>query len=104
MFDTLEPNWVFTVFDHSVDIPGGQSSHGSVVDFQQQVLREEFTAVADGSAREERADDRELSALRAALQLQPQRPLLIPAKETLMDSVGPVVLPLLQALRHGEFT
>lgn len=103
LFDTLEPHGVFTVFDHSVDIPGGQSSHGGVVDFQQQVLLEEFTAVAHGSAREKLPDDRELSMFRAALQIQPQLPLLIPAKDTLMDFVGPVVLPLLQSLGHGEF-
>lgn len=104
LFDTLEPHGVFAVFDHSVDIPGGESGHRGVVDFQQQILLEEFPAVACGSAREELADDRELSALRAALQLQPQLPLLIPAKDTLVDFVGPVVLSLLQSLGHGEFT
>lgn len=101
MFDTLESDRVFAVFDHSVDVPGGESGHRGVVDFQQEFILEELAAVARRSAREKLADDRELSILRAALQLQPQLPLPIPAKDALTDFVGPVVLPLLQALGHG---
>lgn len=105
LFDTLESDWVFAVFDHSVDVPGGESGHGGVIDFQQEFILEEFAALAElSSARWELADDRELSILCAALQLQPQPqlPLLIPAKDTLVDFVGPVVLPLLQAFGHGS--
>lgn len=102
LFDTLEPDGVFAVFDHSMDVPGGEPGHRGVVDFQQEFILEEFTAVAHGSAREKLADNRELSILSAALQLQPQLPLLIPAKDTLVDFVSPVVLPLLQALGHGS--
>lgn len=102
LFDTLEPDGVFAVFDHSVDVPGGESRHGGVIDFQQEFLLAEFAAVARRSARQKLADHRELSILRAALQLQPQLPLLAPAKDTLVGFVGPVVLPLFQALGHGS--
>lgn len=70
LFDTLESDRVFAVFDHSVDVPGGESGHRGVVDFQQEFILEELAAVARRSAREKLADDRELSILRAALQLQ----------------------------------
>ena len=102
LFDTLQSDGVFAVFDHSMDVPGGESSHRGIIDFQQEFILEEFAAVANCSTREKLADNRELSILRAALQLQPQLPLLIPAKDTLMDFVSPVVLPLLQALGHGS--
>lgn len=102
LFDTLDPDRVFAVFDHSVDVSGGESGHGGVIDFQQQLILEELAAVAHRTAREKLADNRELSILRAALQLQPQLPLLIPAEDTLVDFVSPVVLPLLQALGHGS--
>lgn len=102
LFDTLEPDGVFAVFDHGVHVPGGESSHGGVIDFQQEFILEEFAAVARRSTRGELPDNRELSILRAALQLQPQLPLLIPAKDTLVDFVSPVVPPLLQALGHGS--
>lgn len=88
--------------DHRQDVPGGESRHGGVIDFQQEFVRAEFAAVAHRSVREELADHRELSILRAAPQLQPQLPVVIPAKDTLVDFVGPVVLPLLQALGHGS--
>lgn len=58
--------------------------------------------MAELPAREKLSDHRELSILRAALQLQPQVSLLIPTKNTLVDFVGPVVLPLLQGLGHGS--
>lgn len=102
LFDTLESDGVFAVFDHSVDVPGGESGHRGIIDFQQEFILAEFAAVADRSGREKLADNRELSILCAALQLQPQLPLLIPAKDTLVDFVSPVVLPLLQALGHGS--
>lgn len=101
LFDTLDPDGLFAVSDHSVDVPGGESGHGGVIDFQQEFILEEFAAVARRSSRGKLADNRELSILCAALQLQPQLPLLIPAEDTLVDFVGPVVLSLLQALGHG---
>lgn len=102
LFDTLESDGVFAVLDHGVDVPGGETRHRGVIDFQQEFIRAEFAAVADRSAREELTDNRELSILRAALQLQSQLPLLIPAQDILVDFVRPVVLPLLQALGHGS--
>jgi len=102
LFDTLESDGVFAVFDHSMDVPGGESSHRGIIDFQEEFIRPQFAAVAHRCAREKLADNRELSILCAALQLQPQLPLLIPAKDTLMDFVSPVVLPLLQGLGHGS--
>ncbi|TNN68761.1 hypothetical protein EYF80_020949 [Liparis tanakae] len=85
LFDTLEPDGVFAVFDHGVHVPGGESSHGGVIDFQEELLRAQLAAAARRSAREELADNRELSVLRAALQLQPELPLLIPAEHALVD-------------------
>lgn len=102
LFDTLEPDGVFAVLDHGVDVPGGEPRHRGVIDFQQEFIRAEFAAVADRSAREELTDNRELSVLCAALQLQSQLPLLIPAQDIVVDFVRPVVLPLLQALGHGS--
>lgn len=102
LFDTLESEGVFAVLDHSMDVPGGESSHRGIIDFQQEFILEEFAAMADRSAREKLADNRELTILCAALQLQPQFPLLIPAKDTLVDFVCPVVLLLLQGLGHGS--
>lgn len=103
LFDALESDGVLAVLDHGVHVPGGESGHGGVVDFQQEFVRPEFAAVAPRrSARGKLADDRELSILRAALQLQPQRPFLVPAEDALVDFVGPVVPPLLQALGHDS--
>lgn len=102
LFDTLESDGLFAVSDHSMDVPGGESSHRGIIDFQQEFVLVELAAVAQRSARGELADDRELSILRAALQLQPQRPLLIPAKDALVDFAAPVVPPPLQGLGHGS--
>lgn len=102
MFHTLESDRVFAVSDHSVDVPGGESDHRGIVDFQQQFILEEFTAVAQRSLRRRLGDDGELSVLRAALQLQPQLPVLVLEEDTLVDFVSPVVLPLLQSLGHGS--
>lgn len=99
LFDALEPDGLFAVFDHSVHVPGGQSGHRGIVDLQQEFIRADFAA---GSGRSARADHRELAVLRAALQLQPPRALLAPAEDTLVDFVGPVVLPLPQTLGHGS--
>lgn len=103
LFDALESDGLLAVLDHGVHVPGGESGHGGVVDFQQEFVRPEFAAVAARrGARGKLADDRELSILRAALQLQPQRPFLAPAEDALVDFVGPVVPPLLQALGHDS--
>lgn len=90
-FDALEPDGDFAVSHHGVDVPGGQPGHRGVVDLQQEFIRAELAA-----------EQREAAVLRAAPQLQPRGPLLGPAEDTLVDSAGPVVLPLPQTLGHGS--
>lgn len=102
LFDTLEPHGFLAMLDHGVDVPSGESGHGSVVNFQQQFVRPQFAALAVSRrfARRRLADDREESILCAAPQLEPQRPVLVPVEDALVDFVGPVVLPPPQAPRH----
>lgn len=96
-FDTLESDGLLAVLDHGVHVPGGESGHRGVVDFQEEVIPRRR------SAGEKLADHRELSVLRAAPQLRrPRLALLAAAEDALADSVGPVVLLLLQALGHGS--
>lgn len=99
LFDTLEADRVFAVFDDGQNISGGEPSHRCVVDLQQQLTLSQLSALDSRFALFHLAEVGELPNLRAPLQLEAKFPFFAPDDNRFVDFVGPVIF-LLQAIGH----
>lgn len=99
LFDTLEADRIFAVFDDSQNIPGGEPGHRRFVDLKQQLILGQLAALDCFFSLFHLPEVGELPNLRAPLQLEAKFSLYAPGDDRFVDFVGPVIF-FRQALGH----